>query len=260
MIGLCPVKCIRRDPRFGRRVLPGHYPGATTFTMVELAAATAQRRPSGRSHSAGQIVDRDARAPERGRVGKAAWRASLSDAPQVLRTPPSTVESAFPVTAHEHPALDELVQVIRRYPDRVHDPNVRQLAAVAQPVDGRVANAEVLGDLGYLEQPVAPAPDDRLDSTPPSVCKDCAGLSTVGSPCDGSGPVSGPKGRRFKSSPVLSRSLTAALIGITVASWAAGAGSKRRQSISLLSVPGARWPWTSHGGRSHAGFARNSDW
>jgi hypothetical protein len=46
----------------------------------------------------------------------------------------------------------------------------------------------------------APTPCEWLESTPPSVCKDCAGLSSVGSPCDGPGPDSGPKGRRFKSS------------------------------------------------------------
>jgi hypothetical protein len=64
----------------------------------------------------------------------------------------------------QHPTgnllLEERLQVRRPDPDRVHDPNVRQLTAVAQPVDGRVTYAQVLCNLGHLEQPIAPAPED----------------------------------------------------------------------------------------------------
>ena len=41
---------------------------------------------------------------------------------------------------------------------------------------------------------------DSLDCGLMSVCNESAGLVPLASPCDGSGPDSGPKGRRFKSS------------------------------------------------------------
>ena len=44
--------------------------------------------------------------------------------------------------------------------DRIDDADVWQLPDLAQPVDGRGADAELPGDLSYGEQPVAPAVED----------------------------------------------------------------------------------------------------
>jgi len=58
------------------------------------------------------------------------------------------------------PRSDDLFQVTRSDPHRGDEPDVGQLAALAEPIDGRVRHAEVLRHLGYLQQPIAPAPED----------------------------------------------------------------------------------------------------
>ena len=58
------------------------------------------------------------------------------------------------------PRRDELLEITRPDPHRVDEPDVRQLAALAEPVDRRMGHAEVLRDLGYLEQQLATTPKD----------------------------------------------------------------------------------------------------
>jgi hypothetical protein len=85
---------------------------------------------------------------------------------------------------------------------------------------------------------------EPLDSPPPSVCKDCADLGSVSSPCDGSGPDSGPKGRRFKSSrpdsvnprgsfPILPRRVEGAWAIRGLGSNRVANGAARRSTVPL---------------------------
>lgn len=67
-------------------------------------------------------------------------------------------DSGARLTRPNQPLPYEVFQVARPDPDRVHDPEVRQLAAIAESVDGRAAHAEVLRDVAHLEQLIAAAP------------------------------------------------------------------------------------------------------
>jgi hypothetical protein len=50
----------------------------------------------------------------------------------------------------------EVLEVFGPNADRVDDPDVRQLPGLAQVIDRRCANAELLGDLSHAQQPTAP--------------------------------------------------------------------------------------------------------
>jgi len=46
-------------------------------------------------------------------------------------------------------AIQESPQIIGSNADRVDDPDMSQLPTLTEPVDGRVADAELLRDLGH---------------------------------------------------------------------------------------------------------------
>jgi hypothetical protein len=81
----------------------------------------------------------------------------LVQAPDGLpRRPGRRRPSAFAALSPGRLPVQERLQVGRPDPDRVHGPEMGQLAAITEPVDGRVAHAQAVRDLGDLEQPIAP--------------------------------------------------------------------------------------------------------